>query len=95
MAAMDVVEKYYAQLTTSISTVEKTSGATVRDFVRDVEISTRLRNALNVFIESGGEREIGLEELDKDTFQNIRNVGRSSWREFSSKRDEYMRERLS
>jgi hypothetical protein len=94
-AAMAVVEKYHAQLISAISTAERLSGVTVREFVRDVEISFRLRNVLSYFIELGCTREICLEELDRNMMSKFRNSGRKTWDEFTNKRDKYMQKRLS
>lgn len=93
LATLDVVEQYHAQLKVSTSTVETLSEVTLCEFIRDVKLSMRLRNALSIFIQSKSEQKIYLEELNKSIFYNIRNVGLISWKEFSSKRDEYMQER--
>jgi hypothetical protein len=92
---MEVVEKYHTQLLAAISTAERVSGVTVRDFLRDVEISCRLRKALSYYLEFGLERQVCVEEIDKDMLAKYRNAGRLTWEEFSKKREKYMRERLS
>ncbi len=94
-AAVDVVESYHKQLQEAISVAEKRTGVPVREFILNVDMSARLRTALESLLEWSNGQGICIEYIDEYIFRRLRNCGPLSWNEFSEKREKYLLERQS
>ncbi len=92
MAAMSVVEEYHKQLKEAIAMMTERTETPIREFVMDVKLSSRLRQALESLMEETGSRQLFLEEIDAFKFRQRRNCG---CLEFFEKREQYLRKRLA
>ena len=93
IAALAIVESYHRQLDEAIEKVRNYRGSPVADFIKQVDISVRLRYALKFLMESNPDRPLCLEEINEFDFRRIRNTGRVSWYEFVEKREQYLYDR--
>lgn len=89
---MTVVELYREQLKATACAIGSYAEPTVLDFIRDADISTRLRNALAYMVSRHGESPIRLEDVKEQDVALIRNIGPVSFKEFVEKRSVYLRE---
>lgn len=90
IAALAVVEAFHRQVEEIISTARNHPRVPIREFVQKVELSARVRYALDRLMETG--MDIYLEEINELEFLKMRNAGRDSWREFVEKREKFLRE---
>lgn len=93
IAAMAVVEGYQEQLKAGISNFLEHGEPTLRDFIENADISTRLRNVLANIANPNNERQVLLEEIKESELSMHRNIGRASMREFAEKRNKYLQGR--
>ena len=92
LAAMSVVEEYHNQLKKAIAMAART-GTPIREFILGVEVSPRLRRALDEFMEMAAPNQLFLEEIDDFDLRKFRNVGRLSRQEFIEKREKFLLQR--
>ncbi len=91
IAAVTVVEGYHKQVEDSIAEIRNRPKTPILEFVQKVELSCRVRSAMERFMESPVE--FSLEDINEFEFLKLRNTGRVSWKEFVEKREKYLYER--
>jgi len=88
MAALAVVEAFHRQVEEIISEARNRPNVPIREFVQKVELSPRVRCALDRLMGTGVE--ISLDEINEFEFLALRNAGRGSWKEFVEKREKFL-----
>lgn len=75
---MAVVETYLEQQKAAASMSRSYTEPTIRDFIEDVDISTRLKNALVRIADRDIGQSIRLEDIKEHDLFITRNIGRAS-----------------
>ncbi len=88
-AAREVVETYHRQLTEAMREIDDYEGASLGSFMRDVDLSGRLHNALRVMHQRLGS--VRLETITVTDLWQMHGVGKALCAEFMEKQRQYLR----